>query len=120
MVKWNTILVLILLTFTFLPLTFAGDVKHAEEAPVNELNIRIKADPSFGAAPLTVSFDANEFQYHYGENLSFDWNFGDGLGDEGGKVSHTFEAVGTYVVAVKVNTPFGLKNAWAVVIATPE
>ncbi len=120
MVKRNTILVLILLTFTFLPFAFASDAGNAQEAPANEPEIRIKADPSFGPAPLTVSFDANDFQYHYGENLSFDWNFSDGLGAEGGKVSHTFEAVGTYIVAVKVNTPFGFKNAWAVVIATPE
>lgn len=120
MVKRNTILVLILLTFAFLPFAFAGDAGHAEETSVNELDIRIKTDPSFGAAPLTVSFDANDFQYHYGENLSFKWDFGDGSVDEGSKVSHTFEAVGTYVVAVKINTPFGFKNAWAVVITNPE
>ena len=120
MVKRNTILVLILLTFTFLPLAFAGEAGHAQKAPANEPEIRIKADPCFGTAPLTVSFDANDFQYHYGENLSFKWDFGDGSGDEGSKVTHTFEAVGTYVVAVKINTPFGFKNAWAVVITTPE
>ena len=120
MAKRNTILVLILLTFTFLPFAFAGEAGHAQEASANEPEIRIKADPCFGAAPLTVSFDANDFQYHYGESLSFKWDFGDGRGDEGSKVSHTFEAVGTYVVAVKINTPFGLKNAWVVVITTPE
>ena len=120
MVKRNTILVLILLTFTFLPFAFAGDAGHAQETPVNELGIRLKADPSFGAAPLTVSFDATDFLYHYGENLSFSWDFSDGRGASGVSVSHTFEAVGTYVVAVKVKTPFGFKNAWAVVITTAE
>ena len=120
MVKRNTILVLILLTFTFLPFAFAGDAEHVEETPVNELDIRIKADPCFGTAPMTVSFDATDFLYHYGENLAFSWDFSDGRGDSGVSVSHTFEAAGTYVVAVKVETPFGFKNAWAVVIATPE
>lgn len=66
MVKGNTILVLVLLTFTFLPFTFASDAGYAQEAPANGPEIRIKAEPGFGAAPLTVSFDANEFQYHYG------------------------------------------------------
>ena len=120
MVKRNTILVLILLTFIFLPFAFAGDAGHAQETPANEPGIQIKADPSFGAAPLTVSFDATDFLYHYGENLSFSWDFSDGRGDSGVSVSHTFEAVGTYVVAVKVETPFGFKNAWAVVITTTE
>ena len=120
MVKRNTILVLILLTFTFLPFAFAGNAGHATAASANEPEITIKADPCFGAAPLTVSFDANDFQYHYGEKLSFEWDFGNGKSDYGGKVSHTFEAVGTYVVAVKVKTPFGSKNAWAVVITTAE
>ncbi len=120
MVKRNTILVLILLTFSFLPFAFAGDAGETGGYPVNESAIKIKAMPSFGAAPLTVSFDASDFLYHYGENLSFSWDFGDGRGESGGSVSHTFEAVGTYVVAVKVKTPFGFKNAWVVVIATPE
>ena len=116
MAKRNTISVLILLAFTFLPFAFG----HAQEPPVHEKEIVIKADPCFGAAPLTVSFDAGEFLYHYGEDLSFDWNFGDGRADKSAKVSHTFAAAGTYVVAVKVNTPFGLKNAWTVVIVTPK
>ena len=42
------------------------------------------------------------------------------MGGSGVSVSHAFEAVGTYVVAVKVETPFGFKNAWAVVITTAE
>ena len=120
MVKRNTILVLVLLTFTFLPFAFAGDAGHAQEASANAPEIHLKVDPSFGAAPITVSFDASEFLYHYGENLSFSWDFSDGMEDSGVSVSHTFEAVGTYVVAVKVNTPFGYKNAWAVVITTAE
>ena len=120
MVKRNTILVLILLTFAFLPFAFASDAGHEQVAPSNASEIRIKVDQSFGAAPLTVSFDASDFLYHYGEKLSFSWDFIDGKSDSGVSVSHTFEAVGTYVVAVKVNTPFGFKNAWAVVITTAE
>lgn len=120
MVTKNTILVLILLTFTLLPAAFAADPKPAQDRSGSDPEILLKADPCFGTPPLTVSFDANDFSYHYGEHLSFAWDFGDGRTDEGARVSHTFEAAGTYVVAVKVKTPFGFKNAWAVVIVTPE
>ena len=98
MVKRNTILALILLTFTFLPFAFAGDAGHAQETSTNAPEISLKADPSLGKVPLTVSFDASDFLYHYGENLSFSWDFSDGRTDSGVSVSHTFEAVGTYVV----------------------
>ncbi len=110
------IFVLTLFLFSFQVITFAGDVVPAGKNSASEPDVNITAKPAFGPAPLTVSFDASSFLYHYGEKLSFSWDFNDGGRSTGASTVHTFNSTGTYAVALTVDTPFGLKSSWVVII----
>jgi PKD repeat protein len=52
-----------------------------------------------------------------GEITSWKWNFGDGAAEEwtarpaGGKISHTYDKAGTYVVSLEVTGPLGTHTA---------
>jgi len=62
----------------------------------------ITADPTIGYAPLEVTFDA-ACSYVPPERAGvygFLWDFGDGDGDAGRAVTHTFAEPGTYQVYV--------------------
>jgi len=66
------------------------------------------ADPSSGAAPLTVNFDASASTPPAGASLtSFSWTFGDGNSGTGEITSHTFTAEGTYTVSLVVEDSNG-------------
>ena len=57
----------------------AGEVREIAYCPVNCAPVaRAKADPSFGPAPLQVSFTGDTSTDPEGLPLSFDWDFGDG------------------------------------------
>lgn len=69
------------------------------------------ANPTSGAAPLSVSFDAGGSSDPNGEALSYDWNWGDGDSNGSGiSAGHTFESAGTYFVALTVTDPGGLSD----------
>ena len=110
------ILALAVLIFSFHVFAFAGDVTHKGKTVKNEPVIKIIAEPAFGPAPLKVAFDAGSFLYHYGEKLSFSWDFNDGGKATGATTTHTFNSRGTYSVALTVNTPFGTKSSWVFII----
>ncbi len=112
----KVILVLTLFLLSFQVITFAGDVGPAGKNSTDGPDVNITVKPAFGPAPLTVSFDASSFLYHYGEKLSFSWNFNDGSKSSGASTTHTFNSTGTYAVALTVDTPFGLKSSWVVII----
>jgi PKD repeat protein len=116
MINRKTIFTLAVILFTFQIFAFAGDIKHAGKTVINNTSAKITAEPAFGPAPLTVSFDASSFLYHFGEKLSFSWDFNDGGKSEEVSTKHTFNSAGTYTVALKVATPFGEKNSWVVII----
>ena len=112
----KAIFVLAFFLFSFQVIAFAGDVGPADKNSTDGPAVKITAKPSFGSAPLTVSFDASSFLYHYGEKLSFAWDFNDGSKSTGASTTHTFNSTGTYAVALTVDTPFGLKSSWVVII----
>ncbi len=66
----------------------------------------IQASPEDGPAPLTVNFDGSGSSTFEGNIVSYVWDFGDGTPQTttGATVSHKYEAVGSYVVRLKVVT----------------
>jgi hypothetical protein len=63
----------------------------------------IRAEPSAGAAPLFVRFDATASSDPDGDALSFTWNLGDGQSGSGSTMEHRFDTAGTYAVVLVVN-----------------
>ncbi|MBU0577163.1 PKD domain-containing protein [Patescibacteria group bacterium] len=66
----------------------------------------MSADPEEGTAPLTVSFDGSASSTYEGNIVSYEWDFGDGSPKTitGASVSHKYNAVGSYTVALTVLT----------------
>ncbi len=62
-------------------------------------NVRYTFSPTSGHAPLTVTFDGSTSMD--ANNISFDWDFGDGERARGLRVNHTFYKPGKY--SVKLN-----------------
>ena len=48
-------------------------------------------NPSYGASPLSVSFDASPSTDYENSALTYTWNFGDGSTGTGVNISHTFD-----------------------------
>jgi glucose/arabinose dehydrogenase/chitodextrinase len=61
------------------------------------------ANPTAGAAPLNVAFNASGSTDPDGDALTFSWNFGDGATGTGATPTHTYAAVGTYTAVVTVS-----------------
>lgn len=66
----------------------------------------ITTDVSEGTAPLTVSFDGSSSSAFNGSIVSYEWDFNDGSPKSitGARITHKFEAVGSYTVTLKVVT----------------
>lgn len=62
------------------------------------------ATPEIGQA---VSFDASSSYDPDGGALSYQWDFGDGAGGSGSKVTHTYSKTGSYAVALTVTDDEG-------------
>ncbi|MCK4392484.1 PKD domain-containing protein, partial [Candidatus Bipolaricaulota bacterium] len=62
----------------------------------------ISANPTSGEAPLEVTFDASESYDPDGDEISYEWDFGDGKGAEGETVQHGFGSPGSYTVRLLV------------------
>lgn len=77
----------------------------------------IGAEQFFGAAPLTVDFDASA---SYDTNLplvAYHWDFGDGQTAEGVNVSHTFTGSGSYMVKLTVADSLGAEDSDEAVVS---
>ena len=70
---------------------------------------QLTASATQGTAPLTVDFDASASNDPDGDELTFDWDFGDGASADAGAptLAHTFETAGTYTVRLTVADPSG-------------
>jgi PKD repeat protein/glucose/arabinose dehydrogenase len=74
----------------------------ANQAPT----VQAAADPSSGAAPLTVRF-SSAARDPDGDPLLYVWSFGDGGQAGGASATHTYGAPGTYTATVTVTDPDG-------------
>lgn len=52
-----------------------------------------------GEAPFSVIFETCDLPQ---EVISYDWSFGDGNVSSGGRVAHTFQNQGTYMITLKI------------------
>jgi glucose/arabinose dehydrogenase len=69
---------------------------------------RVAADPTSGAAPLTVAFSSSGSSDPEGGALTYSWNFGDGSTSSAANPSHTFAGSGQRTVTLTVTDPAGL------------
>jgi PKD repeat protein len=96
--------------------TFAceSDVIPSKKASYKKVTKAV-ATPSFGRAPLQVSFDVSSPFELKNNNMSIYWDFDDGTNSTEIYPTHTFRSLGTYIVTLTVTD--GLKDtAWVVVI----
>lgn len=69
------------------------------------------AEPGFGPAPLTVTLSGAGSRDPDGDELAYDWDFGDGSAPETGReVSHVYPP-GDFVATLTVRDPSGLTDA---------
>jgi PKD repeat protein len=76
----------------------------------------IRASPTTGEAPLTVSFDASQSYDPDGRIASYNWNFGDGTTGTGIVISHTYSSAGTFNASLAVTDDEGATGADSITI----
>jgi len=74
------------------------DLINPNQAPVAV----ISANSTSGEAPLEVTFDASESYDPDGDEIGYEWDFGDGKTDQGQTAYHTFGVAGTYIVQLTI------------------
>jgi glucose/arabinose dehydrogenase/PKD repeat protein len=75
----------------------------------------VSAAPVFGAPPLAVEFDATASSDPDGDELTFDWDFGDGTPAARGRtVQHTYSSDGIYTATLRVSDPEGAESSVSV------
>ncbi|GAB2627176.1 glycosyl hydrolase [Paractinoplanes abujensis] len=77
---------------------------NTNQAPI----ARVAANPSSGAAPLTVAFSSNGSSDPEGGALTYAWNFGDGGTSAAANPTHTYTTAGERTVSLTVTDPAGL------------
>lgn len=84
-------------------------------APNAPPQVVLNAAPTWGKAPLAVSFSADATDPE-GAPLTVTWAFGDGATGSGAAVKHTFAAPGTFATTVEVTDPLGAITSGSVTI----
>ena len=81
----------------------------------------ISALPTFGDAPLTVSFDSTGSTDQDGNVVGYDWNYGDGSPNGNNATpSHIYNTPGTYTATLTVIDNSGLKNSTTQTISVTQ
>jgi len=75
----------------------------ANRNPVAQLAVSATAE----ALPMKVTFDASESFDQDGEELSFDWDFGDGETGQGSVIEHIYTTAGIYTAQVTIKDESG-------------
>jgi hypothetical protein len=70
----------------------------------------ISAYPTFGTAPLSVSFDGTCSSDPDGQVVSYQWDFGDGSTDTGASTQHWYSSPGYYTATLTVTDNSGLTS----------
>ncbi|WKN31500.1 PKD domain-containing protein [Porifericola rhodea] len=91
------------------PAGIGGDAVNCGTSPNQAPVALASANPSSGAAPLTVNFDGNSSTDDNGIE-SYSWIFGDGQSASGAEVSHTYSSSGVYTVILTVIDAGGLQD----------
>ena len=96
-----------------------GTVVEAEYSPGNARPTAVlTADPSSGAAPLTVSFDGSSSSDADGDPITYDWDFGDGTPhSSSSEPSHTYTSPGNYTARLTVSDNRGKSHSTTVQIS---
>ncbi len=86
--------------------TYAADTAPPvqNKPPVAMMTVSLEA----GNAPLTVTFDGLASTDEEGQDLTFDWDFGDGHTASGEVVLHTYEDEGAYTARLIVTDDAGV------------
>lgn len=68
------------------------------------------SNPTYGTAPLAVSFNAGCSSDPVGSITSYHWSFGDGTTGSGQTANHTYWSAGSYTVQLTVTDDTGLTS----------
>ncbi|WP_194821773.1 ThuA domain-containing protein [Micromonospora sp. S-DT3-3-22] len=79
------------------------DYTAGDRAPIAEAS----ADPTSGAAPLTVKFSSAGSRDPDGGTLTYAWKFGDGQTSTEANPTHTYATAGDYTAQLTVTNPKG-------------
>lgn len=85
--------------------TTAIHVNNTNRAPIAEAG-----GPYQGFKGVPVMFDGSGSSDPDGDKLSYLWSFGDGFQSTDAMPSHTYDALGTYVVTLTVADPGGMQS----------
>jgi cytochrome c len=77
--------------------------------------VQATADPGSGTAPLKVNFSADGRDPD-GDQIAYEWDFGDGVKAGGPTATHTYAAAGTYNATVTVRDPGALAGSATVTV----
>ena len=72
-------------------------------SPVASINL----EEPYGAAPFDVPFSASGSVDPDGDELKYQWDFGDGSGSEAETITHTYATAGQYTASLVVTDPQG-------------
>ncbi len=101
--------------------TVATPIVITEPTTTNEAPIaRLSVSSNEGPNPLEVTFSGAESSDPENGNLSYAWNFGDGLSAQGVSAANTFTTVGTFDVTLTVTDDAGASSTASTTITTHE
>ena len=86
---------------------FVLPAASANQAPVAALSVQ----PSFGPAPLNVSFNGAGSSDPDGSIVSYGWNFGDSATASGVTANHSYTAPGSYIARLTVTDNQGASSS---------
>ena len=85
-------------------------VLDSTSPPTNQPPLaKISAEPTTGAAPMTVRFDGTASSDPDGRIAAYAWDFGDGSNGTGPIIDHTYPAAGAFTATLTVTDNLGAK-----------
>ena len=97
----------------------AGSVRRIVYTPNNRSPIAVlRADRTFGPAPLTVAFDGGGSHDPDGDRLTYEWDFGDGTRSTAVAPTHTYSSPGNFTAQLTVRDEFGDVDTEPIVISS--
>jgi len=81
----------------------SASVTHTAAVTVKSITASLTGTPRVGCAPLTVAFTGSATP----AGVTWNWNFGDGNTGTGQTTSHTYNAIGNYIVSLVVTSALG-------------